>query len=547
MQSFRSLSGDLRRVPETPVSSPDVIIIGSGMAGLVSALLIDEAWRVLIVTKKGRADSNTNFAQGGLAAAVGAEDCPSVHLVDTLRVGAGLCHSDVVRGVVEDGPAMVRRLQEWGVRFSVQPDGGFDLGKEGGHTRRRIVHALDRTGEEIERALLAKVRGKPNVQVIENALALDILTEPSPAGFPRVCGMEILMEEPDQDVRTLVRARAVVLATGGAGHVYQFTSNPAIATGDGVAMGFRCGASVSNLEFIQFHPTTFYSRGGNSFLISEAVRGEGGKLVLPDGSPFMHRYDSRAELAPRDIVARAVDQEMKAAGLECVYLDVTGIEADFARGRFPAICQKCLDAGIDFTSTPIPVVPAAHYICGGVTTDIRGATDVVGLFACGEVACTGLHGANRLASNSLLEAVVFATRVAESVSDLCATSPSRALPPPETVAAYRRTDEACGSAATLRTQIQECMWHDVGIVRSDRSISQATAMLEARVGQIRQLIDEAPGREVMEVRNIVDTARLIAGAAQWRKESRGLHFNTDYPRRGGARWRRDSRIVPPGL
>lgn len=529
-------------VTHSPVTTPDVVVIGSGMAGLVTALLVDERWRVLIVTKKGKADSNTNFAQGGLAAAVGREDSPTLHLVDTLRTGAGLCHPDIVRGVVEEGPLVVRRLQEWGVRFS-RVDGRLDLGREGGHSKRRIVHALDRTGEEIERTLLACVRGRPNVEMIENALATDVLTEPSPTGGLHAQGVELLVEMPGREVRMVVRARAVVIATGGAGQVYQFTSNPEIATGDGVAMGFRCGASVSNLEFVQFHPTTFYRHPSGSFLISEAVRGEGGRLVLPDGEPFMHRYDSRKELAPRDVVARAIDQEMKSRGLECVFLDVTGVDPEFSRQRFPAIYQKCLEGGIDFTKDPIPVVPAAHYFCGGLTTDRRGATEIEGLFACGEVACTGLHGANRLASNSLLEAIVFATRVASAVGEFCAHASSCALGEPEEVAVYAPVQE-CAHAEELRAAIRQCMWRNVGIVRSDKGLADAVAALDRFALPVNELVAEGPSRRIMELRNIMQCARLIARSAAWRKESRGLHFNLDHPRRGGTAWRRDSRIVP---
>ena len=537
---FSSDSSIACPMDDHPFTPPDVVVIGSGMAGLVTALLIDESRRVLIVTKKGRADSNTNFAQGGLAAAVGEEDSPSLHLVDTLRTGAGLSHPDIVRGAVEEGPAVVRRLQQWGVRFSTSA-GRFDLGREGGHTRRRIVHALDRTGEEIERALLAGVRSRPNVEVIENALAIDLMTEPSPSGGLQTCGVELLRETPLAELRMLVRARAVVVATGGAGQVYQFTSNPEIATGDGIAMGYRCGASVSNLEFVQFHPTTFYGHPSGSFLISEAVRGEGGRLVLSDGTSFMHRYDPRKELAPRDVVARAIDQEMKAKNLACVYLDVTTLDHDFARARFPAIHKKCLDAGVDFTRDPIPVVPAAHYFCGGLKTDRNGATSLPGLFACGEVACTGLHGANRLASNSLLEAIVFATRVAASVTAMCEASPAYPGSPPETVAAYARASDADDTMLEIRRQVRECMWRNVGIVRCDRGLAEAVTALDGLECPVRGLVAQG-SRAAMELRNLLQTGRLIALSAAWRKESRGLHFNTDHPRRGGVAWRRDSHI-----
>ncbi len=522
------------------LAAPDVVVIGSGMAGLVTALLVEEPWRVLVVTKKGRADCNTNFAQGGLAAAVGEEDSPTLHLVDTLRTGAGLCHRDIVRGVVEEGPSVVKRLQEWGVRFSMV-DGRLDLGREGGHSRRRIVHALDRTGEEIERSLLSAVRAKPNVEIVENALAVDIITRPQPHGLEAE-GVELLEETEEGERRIAAFCRAVVLATGGAGQVYEHTSNPDIATGDGIAMGFRCGASVRNLEFVQFHPTTFYRHPNGPLLISEAVRGEGGRLVLPDGSPFMHRYDPRRELAPRDIVARAIDQEMKERGLACVYLDVTHVDPDFSRARFPHIYRRCLEAGVDFTKDPIPVVPAAHYFCGGIATDARGATDVSRLYACGEVACTGLHGANRLASNSLLEAIVFATRVAQEVTAVCAraTDPLR---PPELLH-VGRPQGSSPEVARVREELRRCMWRHVGIVRTDAGLAEAVEALERLWKDLKGLGPPA-SRDVVEVRNMVLVGRLIALSAAWRKESRGLHFNVDHPHRGGRQWRTDSHIVPP--
>lgn len=518
--------------------APHVVVVGSGMAGLVTALLVEEPLRVLLVTKKGRADSNTNYAQGGLAAAVGPEDCPTIHMVDTLRAGAGLCDPEVVRGVVEEGPRVVRMLQDWGVRFSTR-EGALDLGREGGHSRRRIVHALDRTGEEIERTLLSRIRAKETVTLVENALATDVITSPGPQGC-RVAGVEVLRETPHGEERVVVWTQAVVLATGGAGQVYLFTSNPPIATGDGVAMAFRCGAPVSNLEFVQFHPTTFYNHPSGPFLISEALRGEGARLVLPDGSAFMHKYDPRRELAPRDIVARAIDQEMKLHGLPCVYLDATHLDPDFARQRFPVIYQRCLEAGVDFTRQPIPVVPAAHYFCGGVRTDAVAATRVRGLYACGEVACTGLHGANRLASNSLLEAIVFATRASSQVSALCEAH--AALPPPEVVEVLR--PRISPEMESLRERIRTTMWEHAGIVRSDRGLAEAVRVLDGLVEPVREVAQQA-GRAGVELANVLLVARLIARAAQWRKESRGLHYNVDHPRRGPRQWRRES-VIEPG-
>lgn len=519
----------------------DVIVVGSGMAGLVTALMIEPKWHVLVLTKKGKADSNTNFAQGGIAAAVGNDDAPERHLVDTLRGGAGLCHVDVVKEVVENGPAAVGRLYRWGVDFSRSPDGIWDLGREGGHSRRRIVHALDRTGKEIEMTLLSVIKERRNVILLEDILVSDIQVDRE---CGRVRGVVLLDERGEQAMRRTVGSTATVLATGGAGYVYQFTSNPEIATGDGISLGFRAGVAIRNLEFVQFHPTTFYSPSGESFLISEAVRGEGAKLVLPDGGAFMKNYDSRGELAPRDIVARAIDGEMRAHQIPYVLLDATILDSAYLRRRFPQINGKCLNVGIDFAVEPIPVVPAAHYMCGGLRTDLDGATSVEGLFACGEVAHTGLHGANRLASNSLLEAVVFAERVAKSVNKrLAQTSPIEETPETEhVVPPLTGSDDEL--VVELRGQIRRCMWAGAGIVRSDTGLAGALHELVALKGRVRFLIEShGETRATVELRNMADVAELITRSAAWRKESRGLHYNLDHPGRGDKRWRRDSEIL----
>ena len=523
-------------------SAADVVIVGSGMAGLVTALHIRETLNVLVITKKGRADSNTNFAQGGIAAAVGRNDTPELHLVDTLRGGGGLCHRDIVRLVVEEGPEAVKQLHRWGVPFSRGEDGEWQLGREGGHSRRRIIHALDRTGMEIEKSLLERVKDKPNLELVENVYVSRIKTVPDSNGTTRVSSVELIDDRFESVFILDVAARSVVIAAGGAGRVYRYTSNPEIATGDGISLGFNAGVPVRNLEFVQFHPTTLYGQRNKPFLISEALRGEGAKLVLPDGSRFMDGYDKRAELAPRDIVARAIDNEMKERGLEHVFLDATSLESSFLRNRFPQIFQHCLDAGIDITTDPIPVVPAAHYMCGGLATDLNGTTRVRGLYACGEVAHTGLHGANRLASNSLLEAVVFARRVAREINEhslrvLASESVSN-----ESSGIHQDAVDLSG-IAELRQSLQSIMWRGAGIVRTDQGLNMAREQIASIGAAVEELLNILPpNREAQELYNILVVADLIARSAAWRKESRGLHFNRDHPHRGRAGWRKDSEI-----
>ena len=530
-------------MPPIP-SVVDVVIIGSGMAGLVTSLLIRESLRVLVITKKGRADSNTNFAQGGIAAAVGSNDTPELHLTDTLRGGVGLCHKDIVRLVVEEGPGAVTQLQHWGVPFSRGGDDEWDLGREGGHSRRRIVHALDRTGMEIEKTLLARLKEKTNLDLVENVFVSQLTTDVHRNDSISVCGVELVDDRRESTFIRHVVARSVVIAAGGAGRVYLYTSNPEIATGDGISLGFNAGVPVRNLEFVQFHPTTLYGFRDKPFLISEAVRGEGAKLILPDGSRFMDRYDKRAELAPRDIVARAIDNEMKERGLEHVYLDATRLDASFIKKRFPQIYQNCLHAGIDITDDPIPVVPAAHYMCGGLATDRDGKTRVRGLYACGEVSHTGLHGANRLASNSLLEAVVFARRVAKMINDQSFIGLNGGSISTERPVIVGATNEA-NTIGDLRSELQLIMWQGAGIVRTDKGLRNALARIRdigTIVNELKQIMPM--NREVMELDNMIVVAELIARSASWRKESRGLHFNRDHSCRGRRGWRKDSEIQP---
>ena len=512
----------------------DYIVLGSGIAGLTYALKVAKAGRVAILTKKNRADSNTNWAQGGIASVTSSEDSFELHVRDTLEAGAGLCRESVVRTIVEEGPARIAELIGLGTQFSRReiPGGDgrreLDLTKEGGHSKRRILHAADATGREIERALLAAVAADPAISVFENHLAIDLVTT-AKLGMPgpnRCVGVYVL-NKPGGRVEVFA-APSVLLATGGCGKVYLYTTNPDIATGDGVAMAYRAGVPVLNMEFIQFHPTCLFHPKAKSFLISEAVRGEGGFLRGPDGERFMQRYDPRLELAPRDIVARAIDSEMKRTGADCVHLDITHRPRDFVIGHFPTIHARCLEFGIDITRDLIPVVPAAHYQCGGVETDLDGQTSLPGLLAVGEVACTGLHGANRLASNSLLEALVCSHRAsARALSRpapgipvaIPAWQTGRATDPDEMVVVSHNWDE-----------IRRLMWDYVGIVRTDKRLRRAQKRLANLQDEIREYYwDFIVTADLLELRNLATVAEIIVASALRRPESRGLHCNRDHP------------------
>ncbi|MBA3015394.1 MAG: L-aspartate oxidase [Proteobacteria bacterium] len=522
----------------------DFLIIGSGIAGLSFALKAATLGSVTLVTKKSRIDTATNLAQGGIAAVLSDDDSFASHVQDTLKAGAGICSEEIVRMVVENGPERIRELIDLGVSFNRNDHGShLDLTREGGHSARRIAHAYDLTGHEIERCLLASAAGSANITILENHCAVDLLLA-SKAGLMSEYGGEqclgaYVLDNMSGEIHTF-QAKTTVLCTGGCGKVYLYTTNPDIATGDGVAMAYRAGAKVANLEFVQFHPTCLFDPKAKNFLISEAVRGEGGRLIDKAGITFMDKYDPRGDLATRDTVARAIDSELKASGDDSVFLDITHQSADFVRTRFPNIYQTCLSFGIDITKQPIPVVPAAHYMCGGVLTDAHARTSIPGLFAFGETACTGLHGGNRLASNSLLEAVVFAHQAfcqcqidwpevgGRRFQSLPAWSSGRAARIKECVLITHNWD-----------QIRRLMWNYVGIVRSDKRLNLVQARLAPILAEVDQHYqDYLLTPDLIELRNIATMAQLIVTSARIRKESRGLHYNVDHPFANDREWRK---------
>ena len=506
----------------------DILVLGTGIAGLTFALRAAEYADVVVATKKERSASNTNYAQGGIASVLSPTDSFDEHVADTLRAGAGLCREDVVREIVAEGPQAVRDLVFWGVHFSGRDDSSTEslhLGLEGGHSHPRVVHAGDFTGREIEAALLARAEAHPRIRLLEHHIATQLLAVPSGSSAGRRCfGADVLAVDSTQQIRIL--ARAVLLATGGAGRIYQHTTNPSIATGDGVALAYKAGARVVNLEFMQFHPTSLYRPGARPFLISEAVRGEGGVLRNWAGEAFMRNYDARADLAPRDIVARAIDQELKKSGAAFVNLDITHRSASDLKKRFPNIYDHLLRLGLDMASEPVPVVPAAHYLCGGVRCDLDGHTDIEGLLVSGEVACTGMHGANRLASNSLLEAVVVSRRAALALRSGLPALPAQLPDLPPASAADLQPPGVL--VAHIRRDATQIMWDYVGIVRSDQRLEWARRNVQRLRGEADLLrARDRTSYELVELDSILTCARLTVTCATRRRESRGLHYSTD--------------------
>ncbi|MBF0145093.1 MAG: L-aspartate oxidase [Magnetococcales bacterium] len=528
----------------------DFLVIGGGVAGLDLSLRLAEFGSVQIITKTEAGESNSSYAQGGIAAVLDSDDHFELHIEDTLHAGAGLCHEDAVRLVVENGARSIHRLIQLGVPFTRTPEGPYHLTREGGHSNRRVVHSADATGKAVIQTLLERVQQHPNIELFQNHLAIDLITAHKTGRFapdhPNRCLGCYTLDMKHGQVITQ-QARFTTLATGGAGKVYLYTSNPDIATGDGIAMAYRAGCRVANMEFIQFHPTCLFHPKAKSFLISEAVRGEGGILILANGDRFMKRHHERLELAPRDIVARAIDFEMKRTGDDCVFLDITAKGETFIREHFPNIHAKCLDLGIDMVREPIPVVPAAHYTCGGVLTQLDGTTDIENLFALGEVSHTGLHGANRLASNSLLECMVFSEAVERTIrhrlndgnSDTAHHMP---LPPWDSF----DTDQ-CEEAVLIShnwDEIRRFMSNYVGIVRSDSRLARARRRIELLQQEINEYYWNCRvSRDLLELRNIALVASLIIRSAIHRKESRGLHFNTNHPERDDVQWAKDT-ILP---
>jgi len=522
----------------------DFLVIGSGVAGLSYALKVAQFGRVAIITKKKIYKTNTALAQGGVAAVFSKTDSFENHVADTLAAGDGLCAEDVVDMVVTNGPGRIRELVDLGAQFNLDGDGKYDfsLGREGGHSQNRIIHARDLTGKEIEDVLVANVEQHENITILENRIAVNLITYSTSvrSGLVRTqhenicCGAYVL--DNDTGKVETVSAKVTLLATGGGSKVYLYTSNPDTATGDGIAMAYRAGVTVANMEFVQFHPTCLFHPEAKNFLISEAVRGEGAYLIDEKGDRFMGKYSPDLELACRDVVARAIDNELKKTGADSVFLDITHKDADFIRKRFPNIYAKCLEYGIDITKQPIPVVPAAHYMCGGVATDLNGRSDIQCLYAVGETACTGLHGANRLASNSLLEALVYAHNAAQSSLkefEQAAKKSTVELDP------WDETNTLDGDEAIMVThnwdEIRRMMWNYVGIVRSDKRLHRALRRIEMIQHEIEEYYwDFKITADLIELRNLATVAELIIKSALMRKESRGLHYNLWYPEKDDA-------------
>ena len=514
----------------------DILIIGSGLAGLTAALLLAPGRKVAVLTKRELSDGSSGWAQGGMAAVLAEGDSIDQHVSDTLIAGGGLCDLDATRAVVEGAPQAIRWLRELGVAFTEDHDhpGELHLTREGGHSQRRIVHAADATGAAVQQTLIQRVKATPNITVFEHHMLVDAITDRHLKRTGNRCYGAYALDVKTGEVATFA-APQTIMATGGAGKVYLYSTNPDTATGDGIAAAWRAGCRVGNMEFIQFHPTCLYHPDAKSFLITEAVRGEGGRLLLPasaGGTRFMPSHDPRAELAPRDVVARAIDFEMKKHGLDCVYLDISHQSPAFLKEHFPNILQRCLELGIDITKQPIPVVPAAHYTCGGVITDLAGRTDLSGLFAVGETACTGLHGANRLASNSLVECVVLAratARAIEADEAALASQPASPALPAWDESRVTDADEAVVISHNW-DELRRFMWNYVGIVRTTKRLERAAHRIALLQSEIQEFYSNfRVSRDLLELRNLVQVADLIVQSAHGRHESRGLHFSRDYP------------------
>lgn len=511
----------------------DFLVIGSGLAGLAFALKAAQLGPVRLVTKEKSSSANTPWAQGGIAAVMEKSDSFDSHISDTLRAGAGLCRIEAVRNFVEQAPDRIGDLISWGVHFDLKSDGkSVDLTREGGHSARRILHFEDHTGSEIHRVLLDRCLNHPNISVLEDHFAIDLIlnkeTSPQKMGPNKVVGAYILNKT--SGVVSSILAKATILATGGAGKVYLYTSNWSGATGDGIAMAYRAGARIANLEFMQFHPTALYHRDSRNFLISESLRGEGGELVNSKGEAFMKRYHEMGSLAPRDIVARSIDAEMKRSADPCVFLDMTQHSEDYLSQRFPVIYQKCLEYGINMAKTPIPVVPAAHYLCGGVATNVSGETDLPGLWALGETACTGLHGANRLASNSLLECLGMAHNCVEKIRQQFESLTLDPENPRDWNYPQKKDADEMVVIHHMWDEIRHLMWNYVGIVRSNKRLQRAHARLENILAEVREYYSDLPPHsDILELRNIAIVAKITVESAIRRHESRGIHYNLDFP------------------
>lgn len=528
----------------------DFLIIGSGIAGLSFALKVAEHGDVALITKKEAMESNTNKAQGGIASVFGESDSFNLHIQDTLAAGDGICKRDIVEMVVREGPTRINELIMQGVDFNLsgaEPDSrissNLELGREGGHSQNRIVHAADMTGKAVEAVLLRLIRNHQRITLYENHIAIDLITTPDEDAC---CGAYVL-DRKTRQIKTF-SSKITLLATGGAGKVYLYTSNPDIATGDGIAMGYRAGITVANLEFVQFHPTCLFHPEAKNFLISEAVRGEGAILVNSAGEPFMRKYDPQADLACRDVVARAIDNELKERGDKFVFLEISHRDPGIIKTRFPNLYRKCLDFGIDMTREPIPVVPAAHYMCGGVVTDACGRTDIGRLYAIGETACTGLHGANRLASNSLLEALVYAeTAATQAIKDLKTKQTSNDPQPPLWDFVGTTDSDERIVVSHIWDEIRRMMWNYVGIVRSDKRLTRAERRIKNIQAEIKEYYwDFKVTADLLELRNIATVAELIIQSALDRKESRGLHYNIGYPQKNEEHWRKDTILKRSG-